>query len=137
LTPSIRALLDHLWQEWKYLDHQVEQISGTVEAVAESDEACQRLRQISGVGPLVSTATVAAIGNGAAFSCGSDFAAWLGLVPKQYSTGVRWPQSRLPVFRKMNSRLCRDDTAALQISCASTMLRADKTARLAYCLCLN
>jgi transposase len=87
LTPSIRALLDHLWQEWKYLDHQVEQISGTVDAVAESDDACQRLRQIPGVGPLVSTATVAAIGNGAAFTCGRDFAAWLGLVPKQYSTG--------------------------------------------------
>ena len=39
------------------------------------------------MGPLVSTATVAAIGNGAAFKRGRDFAAWLGLVPKQHSTG--------------------------------------------------
>jgi len=39
------------------------------------------------VGPLVSTATVAAIGNGAAFRKGREFAAWLGLVPRQYSTG--------------------------------------------------
>ena len=50
-----------------------------------SDAACQRLRKISGVGPMVSAATVAA--NGAAFKRGRDFAAWLGLVPKQHSTG--------------------------------------------------
>jgi transposase len=46
-----------------------------------------RLRQIPGLGPLVSTATVAAIGNGAAFRRGRDFAAWVGVVPRQYSTG--------------------------------------------------
>lgn len=45
------------------------------------------MRQIPGVGPLVSTATVAAIGNGAAFRKGREFAAWLGLVPRQHSTG--------------------------------------------------
>jgi transposase len=49
--------------------------------------SCQRLRQIPGFGPLVSTATVAAIGNGAAFRRGRDFAAWVGVVPRQYSTG--------------------------------------------------
>jgi transposase len=48
---------------------------------------CRRLRQIPGFGPLVSTATVAAIGNGAAFRRGRDFAAWVGIVPRQYSTG--------------------------------------------------
>lgn len=48
---------------------------------------CQRLRQIPGVGPLVATAVVAAIGNGAAFHKGREFAAWLGLIPKQYSSG--------------------------------------------------
>ena len=47
----------------------------------------QRLRQIPGVGPLVATATVAAIGNGAAFRKGREFAAWLGLIPRQHSTG--------------------------------------------------
>ena len=46
-----------------------------------------RLRQIPGFGPLVSTATVAAIGNGAAFRRGRDFAAWVGVVPRQHSTG--------------------------------------------------
>jgi transposase len=87
LTPSLRRLLDHLWQEWQSLDEQVEQLAAAIEAIAESDARCRRLRQIPGVGPLVSTATVAAIGNGAAFKRGRDFAAWLGLVPKQHSTG--------------------------------------------------
>ena len=58
-----------------------------MEAVAESDARCRRLRTIPGIGPLVSTATLAAIGNGAAFRRGRDFAAWLGIVPKQHSTG--------------------------------------------------
>jgi transposase len=87
LTPSLRRLLDHLWREWQYLDSQIEQIADAIDAVAESDAAGRRLRKIPGVGPLVSTATVAAVGNGAAFKRGRDFAAWLGLVPKQHSTG--------------------------------------------------
>jgi len=87
LTPRLRRLLDHLWHEWQSLDEQVEQLADDIEAIAESDAACRRLRKIPGVGPLVSTATVAAIGNGAAFKRGRDFAAWLGLVPRQHSTG--------------------------------------------------
>src|SRR5450432_2225829 len=55
--------------------------------IALSDAACVRLRQIPGIGPLVATAIVASIGNGAAFRKGREFAAWMGLVPKQHSTG--------------------------------------------------
>jgi transposase len=87
LTPRLRQLLDHLWQEWKRLQTDIEGFQEEIERIADEDEACQRLRQIPGVGPLVSTATVAAIGNGAAFRKGREFAAWLGLVPRQYSTG--------------------------------------------------
>ena len=87
LTPSLRRLLDHLWHEWQRLDEQIDRIADAIDAVAESDAACRRLRKIPGVGPLVATATVAAVGNGAAFKRGRDFAAWLGLVPKQHSTG--------------------------------------------------
>ena len=87
LTPCMRKLLDHLWREWKQLDSDIKDTSEEIDRVAEGDQACQRLRQIPGVGPLVSTATVAAIGNGAAFRKGRDFAAWLGLVPRQHTTG--------------------------------------------------
>jgi hypothetical protein len=51
------------------------------------DAAYRKLRQIPGIGPLVATAIVASIGNGAAFRKGREFAAWLGLLPKQHSTG--------------------------------------------------
>ena len=87
LTPSLRRLLGHLWHEWQCLDEQIDGLADEIDIVAESDAGCRRLRKIPGVGPLVSTATVAAVGNGAAFKRGRDFAAWLGLVPKQHSTG--------------------------------------------------
>jgi len=87
LTPRIRKVLVHLWQEWKDLNAEIDSVSDEIDFIAEHDPACQRLRQIPGVGPLVATATVAAIGNGAAFRKGREFAAWLGLIPRQHSTG--------------------------------------------------
>jgi transposase len=50
---------------------------------------CEQLMTVPGIGPIISSAMVAAIGNGAAFSKGRDFDAWLGLVPRQMSTGDR------------------------------------------------
>jgi transposase len=87
LSGRMRNLLDHLWQEWKSLNSDIERVSEEIDAIAGADAACQRLRRIPGVGPLVATATVAAIGNGAAFRKGREFAAWLGLIPRQHSTG--------------------------------------------------
>jgi transposase len=58
-----------------------------IERICSESEACQRLRKIPGVGPLVATAAIAAVGNGAAFRKGREFAAWLRLVPRQHSTG--------------------------------------------------
>jgi transposase len=58
-------------------------------ALAQQDAGCERLMSVPGIGPIISSATVAAIGTGDAFSKGRDFAAWLGLVPKQISTGDR------------------------------------------------
>ncbi len=87
LTPCLRRLLDHLWQEWKQLQTDIEVMSEEIERIAAGDAGCERLRSVPGIGPLVSTATVAAIGNGAAFRKGREFAAWLGLVPRQHSTG--------------------------------------------------
>ena len=87
LTPRMRNLLAMLWNEWKDLELQIEEMNDEVERIASSDAGCMRLRQIPGIGPLVATAIVAAIGNGAAFHKGREFAAWLGIVPRQYSTG--------------------------------------------------
>jgi transposase len=87
LTPRMRNLVAMLWGEWKDLELQIVQMNDEVERIASSDAACRRLRQIPGIGPLVATAIVASIGNGAAFRKGREFAAWMGLLPKQHSTG--------------------------------------------------
>ena len=78
LSPAMRRLLDFLWQEWKGLQVQIESLNTQLEQIASSDPSCVQLQQIPGVGPLVSTAVVSAIGNGAAFKKGREFAAWLG-----------------------------------------------------------
>ena len=83
----MRNLLSWLWDEWKDLEQQLNVLNLEVKQIASSDTACRRLQQIPGIGPLIATAIVAAIGNGAAFHRGREFAAWMGLVPKQHSTG--------------------------------------------------
>jgi transposase len=87
LTPRMRNLASLLWSEWKELEERIMAMNLEVEQIASSDPGCERLRKIPGIGPLIATANVAAIGNGAAFGKGREFAAWLGLVPRQCSTG--------------------------------------------------
>jgi transposase len=104
LTPRMRNLVSLLWSEWKDLEQQIVAMNPEVEQIASSDPACQRLRQIPGIGPLVATAIVAAIGNGSAFHKGREFASWLGLVPRQHSTGGK---ARLFGISKRGNRYLR------------------------------
>jgi transposase len=83
----MRNLLSCRWEEWKNLEQQLAALNLEVQQIASSDAACRRLRQVPGIGPLIATAIVAAIGNGTASHKGRDFAAWMGLVPRQHSTG--------------------------------------------------
>ena len=87
LTPQMRSLINMLWDEWKLVEEQIKKLDLELERISAADAGCTRIRQIPGIGPVVATAIVAAIGNGAAFHKGRDFAAWLGIVPRQYSTG--------------------------------------------------
>jgi transposase len=96
----MRNLLTLLWNEWKDLEQQLVDLNQEVERIASGDVACTRLRQIPGIGPLVATA----IGNGAAFRKGREFAAWMGLVPKQYSTGRK---AKLAGISKRGNRYLR------------------------------
>jgi transposase len=75
--------------DWRRLDERIEQLSSEIELLARRDVACERLMSVPGVGPVISSVMVAAIGTGDAFSKARDFAAWLGLVPRQMSTGDR------------------------------------------------
>lgn len=105
LSPRLRWLLAHMWQEWKQLEIDVRAISDEIERISNEDALCRRLRQIPGFGPLVPTATVAAIGNEAAFRRGCDFAAWVGLVPRQYSTEGK--QKLFGISKRSNGYLRR------------------------------
>jgi transposase len=87
LTPQMRGLINMVWDEWKLVEDQIKKLDLELERISAADAGCTRIRQIPGIGPVVATAIVAAIGNGAAFRKGRDFAAWLGIVPRQYSTG--------------------------------------------------
>jgi transposase len=82
-------LIEDLAEDWRRLDERIERLTAQIEKLARGDADCRRLMGIPGVGPLIASTMVAAIGNGAAFGRGRDFGAWLGLVPKQISTGDR------------------------------------------------
>jgi transposase len=89
LSAGIVRIIEELAGDWRRLDERIEGLSGEIEAIARRDAGCERLMSVPGIGPIISSAMVAAIGAGDAFSKGRDFAAWLGFVPKQISTGDR------------------------------------------------
>ena len=87
LSPRMRALLAELRDEWEKLETQIEEIDREFSQAVKREENCRRLLTIPGIGPLTATALTAAIGNAMAFRKSRDLAAWLGLVPRQHSTG--------------------------------------------------
>jgi len=89
LSPRMIRVLVDLSGDWRCLDERIEHITEEIEVLAQGSESCRQLMTVPGIGPIIASAMVAAIGNGAAFAKGRDFAAWLGLVPKQMSTGDR------------------------------------------------
>lgn len=89
LSPRMARIIEDLAGDWRRLDERIESLSTEIAALAHQDAACERLMTVPGVGPIISSAMVAAIGTGDVFSKGRDFGAWLGLVPKQMSTGDR------------------------------------------------
>ena len=89
LSPRLLHVIEDLVADWRRLDERIEDVSLEIEGVACRDAGCERLMTVPGIGPIISSATVAAIGTGDVFTKGRDFSAWLGLVPKQISTGDR------------------------------------------------
>ncbi|MCS3928910.1 transposase [Bradyrhizobium elkanii] len=89
--PTIRHPVATHWclRDWRRLDERIEGLSNEIEAVARLNAGCERLIRVPGIGPIISNAMVAAIGARDVFSKGRDFAASLGLVPRQISTGDR------------------------------------------------
>ena len=87
LSPRMLRVIEDLARDWRRLDERIDALSDEIMMLARQDKGCERLMTVPGIGPIISSAMVAAIGSGDTFSKGRDFGAWLGLVPKQMSTG--------------------------------------------------
>jgi len=87
LTVLFRALLKDLYDEMVHLDERVESLEDELKIACRNNTDCQRLLTIPGIGLLSATALIAAIGDIRVFKNGRELAAWLGLVPRQHSTG--------------------------------------------------
>lgn len=83
----MRQLSGELRAEWKELDAKIEALNGEFTELARSDPAARRLTSIPGVGVLNATALIAAVGDASSFAKARDLGAWLGLVPRQHTTG--------------------------------------------------
>lgn len=105
LSGPLRMLLAQLQCELRQLQSQIDEADTLIVKAASNHDPCRRLMAIPGVGPLTATAIVASVGSGAEFRKGRSFAAWLGLVPEQQSTGGK--QKLLGISKRGNSYLRR------------------------------
>lgn len=104
LTPRIRELLLDMRQRWEALNKRIADLDAEFVKAARADERTQRLVTIPGIGALNATALVAAVGDARTFNRGRDLTAWLGLVPRQATTGGK---PRLLGITKRGSRYLR------------------------------
>lgn len=89
LPPRLVAVLERLHAHYKYLDEQVCEIEKELRQQLADDDIGQRLLTIPGIGPITASVLTAEMGDGKQYGCSRDFAASIGLVPRQYSTGGR------------------------------------------------
>ena len=87
LTGSFRLLVDRLMNHLKELDRQVKEIEAQINAWHRASDTSRKLERIPGIGPITASAMVATIGDAKDFDGGRQVAAWLGLVPRQHSSG--------------------------------------------------
>jgi transposase len=105
LTPAMRRMLAASFEELKELEARLSGINREIESIAASSEKARRLMTIPGIGPLAATALLAAAGSGRQFRRARDMAAWLGLVPREHSTGGK--TTLLGISKRGNTYLRR------------------------------
>lgn len=87
VSSLIKTLLQDLYEEFHKLDLKIKQMDRCIQQISRKSDVCQRLEKLKGIGPITSTALIGAIGDAKEFKNGRHLSAWLGLVPKQHSTG--------------------------------------------------
>jgi len=103
LSGALRMLISQLKHELEELANFIGEADGTMERTSRENESCRRLLAVPGIGPVTATALIAAIGNGAAFRRGREFSAWVGIVPRESSTGGK--QKLLGISKRGNPYL--------------------------------
>lgn len=96
----MRRLVGDLFADLRRLEERIREVTKEIEAVVDREDVTRQLMTIPGIGALGATAVLAAIGDGLQFRKARDLAAWLGLVPRQYSTGGK--QTLLRVSKRGN-----------------------------------
>jgi transposase len=104
LSSMVRSLMRELQAEMAEIDDRIATCDRRIREIFRTSEQCQRLGKIEGIGPVTATALIAAVGDRTCFKNGRQFAAWLGLVPKQRSSGGR---ARLFGISKRGDRYLR------------------------------
>lgn len=89
LSVFARQFVRELFDEFRYFNDKVTYYDKQIITIFKQNKACQRIGEIEGIGPLTATAIVASIGDGKGFNNGRELSAWLGLVPRQSSSGNR------------------------------------------------
>nr|CRH06545.1 Transposase, IS116/IS110/IS902 [Candidatus Magnetococcus massalia] len=87
LTARMVDTFQNLREELEHLDSRLAKYDSEILSISQEHQACRRLKTHPGIGPLIATAVVAAVGDVKVFRNGREMAAWLGLVPRQHSTG--------------------------------------------------
>jgi transposase len=100
----VRAALAPLIRQIDALDEEIDRVDAEIETLVKADEKALRLMTIPGVGPVTASAVVATVQNVSAFSSGREFAAYLGLTPRQHSSGGKVKLGRIS---KMGDRYLR------------------------------
>jgi transposase len=104
VLPAARGILDLLARQFSAIGAEIRSIDKNILAWHRSCEASRRLEEIPGIGPVVATALIAEIGDWNEFRSGRNLAAWIGLVPKQHTTGGK---DRLGSITKQGNRYLR------------------------------
>ena len=89
LNIKMKNIFQELYDDLKKLNNEIDRHTDSIEKLAQEDEYCKRIITLPGIGPITATAVIAKIGNGNEFHQGRELSAYLGLVPKQHSSGEK------------------------------------------------
>lgn len=116
LPAQLVSVLERLHSHFKYLDEQIDELEKDLTRQVTADDLGHRLMTVPGIGPITASVLAAEVGDGKHYRCGRDFAASVGLVPRQYSTGGR---SKLLGISKRGDK----DLRRLLVQCARSYMQ--------------